>query len=316
MNNKRKNYFQELKGLRMVKLFVEEFFHWGFQLIDQQNDDGLDGFIIIRDRKGEDMGARIHCQIKCGHGYKKGENDEYISIQPYTPKERLNDHLAMYAKMVEPTILVYVDPGIQEKDGRYTNGMNPPCWWIRLDNYVHDNTSLIKIPKALRFGEHSKGDLLKMVKPILKNWNNYPEIFLDTQDKKLWYSNNLKADAKDLYSRTSTINMQLTSETIPVYVTRIGWRHINNKRRGDERINNSLKLLSVAFKFIANEPCSLIFLREKKTRTVQCRDLYYAIRFRLTIKHVTLKIQIILRNWVNPQKDIDKFWFYSVHIIG
>lgn len=303
-------------GLRMVRMYVEEFFNWGFQQIDQENDDGLDGLIIVRDKKGEDTGGRIHCQIKCGNGYNKGVSDGKISIQPYTPKSTLIQHLEMYKRMVEPTILVYVDPGNLDKDGKLSFGKNPPCWWIRLDNYEHDGSSVIKIPRASRFGEHSKGDLFRMVKPLLKNWINFPEVTMDLEDRKLWYSNNLKADARDLYSKTSSINMQLTSDSIPVYVTRIGWRHINNKRRSDSRRNNSLKLLSVAFKFIANGQHRLIFLREKETSTVQCRELYHALRFRLKMNHETLKVQIVLRNWVNPQKGIDKFWFYSVHIIG
>lgn len=318
-DNKRKNYYQELKGLRMVKLYIEEFFHWGFQLIDQENDDGLDGIIIVRDRKGLDTGARIHCQIKCGHGYYRGECNNKISIQPYSPKANLEKHLEMYAKMVEPTILIYVDPGTQEKDGRYSNGMNPPCWWVRLDNYEHDGSTVIRIPKDSRFGEHSKGDLFRMVKPLLKNWNNFPEFSLDKQDKKLWFSLNLKDDARLIYSTQRTISMPYKEKDkendVPINVTRIGWRHINSKRRGIDRINNSLKLLSVAFRVIASGNHRVIFLREKMTGTKQCRDLYYAIRFRLNIQNNILKVQVVLRQWINPQKNINKVWFYSVHIV-
>ena len=37
--NKRDNYFRELAGLRVVSMYVQEFFRWGWQQIDQENDD-------------------------------------------------------------------------------------------------------------------------------------------------------------------------------------------------------------------------------------------------------------------------------------
>ena len=198
--NTRKNYFQELAGLRMIKMFIEEYFHWGFQLIDQENDDGLDGLIIIRDKKGAETGTRIHCQIKCGPAYLKRETSDSLILQPYSPKSNLEKHLKNYAKMVEPTVLFYVNTGNIKSDGTTEfEKRNPPCWWLRLDNYVHDGTSQIKIPKINRFGEHSKGNLYQMVKPLLKNGNNYPLLDLNDIDRKLWYSINLADDAKEYY---------------------------------------------------------------------------------------------------------------------
>ena len=73
--NRMESHFMELAGLRMVKMYVTEFFHWGYQEIDQQNDDGLDGIIMVRDKAGYDMGVRIHCQIKCGPAYEKSSTD-------------------------------------------------------------------------------------------------------------------------------------------------------------------------------------------------------------------------------------------------
>lgn len=301
-------------GLRMVKMYIEEYFFWSFQQIDQENDDGIDGIIIPRDNLGEDMGVRIHCQIKCGPSYLKGMPNNNLSIHPYSSKERLKDHLEMYSKMVEPTILIYVNPGEYDKDGRNVNGMTPPCWWIRLDDYVHDGSSVIKIPKASRFGEHSKGDLLKMVKPLIKNWNNFPEVTLTEQDKKLWYSTNLKEEAKAYYKTRPYVDMLYGDKSIRVHITRIGWRHINKRSRGKVRIYNSLKLLSLALRVI-EAPSRILFLREKPTDTKQCREVYYAIRVRLKIQNEIKKIQVVLRRWINPQNDIDKLWFYSCHII-
>ena len=70
--NKLYNYKQEATGNRVVAMFVQEFFGWGWQPNSQENDDGIDGVIIVRDKMGRDIGARIHVQIKQGLLIAKG----------------------------------------------------------------------------------------------------------------------------------------------------------------------------------------------------------------------------------------------------
>lgn len=315
--NTRNNYFQEIAGLRIVKMFIEEYFHWGFQLIDQENDDGLDGFIIVHDKSGADTGARIHCQIKCGHSYLKRETEDFLYIQPYSPKSNLVKHLDTYSKMVEPTVLFYINPGKIRPDGTYEySKRNPPCWWLRLDDYKHDGGSQVYIPKKNTFGEHSKGDLYRMVRPLLKNWNNFPLLVLEPTDRKIFYSLNLLTDAKSYYKSMKDEGiLKLIKNNKEVRITRIGWRHINKKSRGAKRINTSLRLLPVAKRVIEKYSSKLIFLKEKTTHTVQCKDRYYGLRVRLNIENNEKKVQVVLRNWINPQKGLNLFWFYSVHII-
>ncbi len=53
-------------------MFVQEFFGWGWLSNTQENDDGIDGYIDVRDSMGRDLGVRIHVQIKSGLSYYKG----------------------------------------------------------------------------------------------------------------------------------------------------------------------------------------------------------------------------------------------------
>lgn len=85
--NNRQNYIQEATGIRVVSMFVQEFFGWGWLPNTQENDDGLDGFIYVRDSTGRDLGVKIHVQIKSGLSYYKGiDNKGRLKLQPYSPK--------------------------------------------------------------------------------------------------------------------------------------------------------------------------------------------------------------------------------------
>ena len=143
--NKRYNYKQEATGNRVVAMFVQEFFGWGWQPTSQENDDGIDGVIIVRDKIGRDIGARIDVQIKSGPSYCKGVDDKgRLKIQPYSPKENLKKHLRTHASQREPVILVYVTSEWEEKKDLY----RPWAWWVRLDNYEYDESLCVYRPKT------------------------------------------------------------------------------------------------------------------------------------------------------------------------
>ena len=311
--NRMESHFMELAGLRMVKMYVTEFFHWGYQEIDQQNDDGLDGIIMVRDKAGYDMGVRIHCQIKCGPAYEKSSTDTEVVIQAYSNKQRWEDKLKHYARMAEPAILIYVNPRNNKKW--------PPCWWVRVDDYNNDGSSQLRIPRLQTLGEHSKGELLKLVKPIIKDWNNYPALTLNPQDRKLYYSRNLLADARDYYDRMKEHHLMLGNSGVLVKWSRTGWRHINTLRRGDVRINTSLSLLSVARRMIESWDGNLetrdgiVLLRGSGVESDHCIELFYGLRNRLIVGTGEDKIQVVLKRRINKRLHKDTWWFYSVHRI-
>lgn len=308
--NKRYNYKQEATGNRVVAMFVQEFFGWGWQPNSQENDDGIDGAIIVRDKMGRDIGARIHVQIKSGPSYCKGVDDNgRLKIQPYSPKKNLNEHLRTYARQREPVILVYVTSEWEEKKDLY----RPWAWWVRLDNYKYDESSYVYIDRKQRFGEHSKKELYALVSKTLK-WTECKTIQASNEDYKLFNTcDNLKTKAKVVYDKlrkTRIICPALNS--VEVVFNRIGWRHICNGSRGCKRIRNSFGLMSIVPEIIKNAD-NWIYACKSQTAKKKGHELY-TLRANINIKNETHKVQVIIRKQTNSNKEI-KYVFYSVHIV-
>lgn len=308
--NKRHNYVQEATGLRVVSMFIQEFFGWGWLPNTQENDDGLDGFIYVRDNVGNDLGTRIQVQIKSGPSYLKGIDDKgRLKLQPYSNKERLQKHLKTYAKQVEPTILIYVTTEWEGKKDMY----RPWAWWVRMDNYEYDETSYVYIDRTKRLGEHSKKDLYKLVCNSLK-WTDYKSINASPYDFKLFNTfNNIKIAAKNEYDKlkkTEVICPALNDAKI--VFNRIGWRHICNGSRGSRRIRNSFGLMSLVPQIITS---SDRWIFAKKSHLANQNHSFYTLRANVIMKDETLKVQVIIRHQLN-RKGEKKYVFYSVHIVN
>lgn len=54
----------EATCMRVVSQYVTEFWECGWQSIDQINDKGIDGLIIMR-KGGKDLGIDVNVQVKC-----------------------------------------------------------------------------------------------------------------------------------------------------------------------------------------------------------------------------------------------------------
>lgn len=323
MGKKQKNrmatHAVEATGLRVISMYVQEYFHWGWQPYEQANDDGIDGEIIPRYPNGGDMGVRIYVQSKSGPGYLSSINDETVNISPYSDKERLIKHVDSWNKSNQPVILVYVNAEKKNKAGNnYLDLKNPNAWWMRMDNYQHDGSSIIRIPRNNLFQEHIKGELVKMIKPYVKDWTHYPEIKLERGDLKLWNTESLKEDARAFYKewgegQTSFI---WNDHELDVKVSRTGWRHITNYAR-KERVVLSKRLLPIAKRIIEHS---------SETQPVLLRSFYpfmfwesinqhIGLRVRVKLDGEEKKVQVVLKRYKNLRNNIEKYWFYSVHII-
>lgn len=319
VKDKREKYYRELAGLRVVSMYIQEFFHWGWQQLDQENDDGIDGYVIVRDTRGRDLGCNIRVQIKSGPGFLKGRPNggKQVKIQPYSPTQALASHMDDYTKSVLPVIMVWVNTQKERRDGtKYEDLLNPEAWWERMDTYQYSGESQIVLTHKL--GEHSKGDWFETVKPMLNSWINHPLIELDTNDRKLYRSNALDKDAKAFYKNWQTRETFVDlgrGMNLRVRKTRTGWRHMNYKRRGAYRINNSLKLLSVAEKVIENKEVAPVVLDlEKVSRNGWI--VKYGLRARVKIKKDEVKkVQVVLLRKINKVKGLDECEFFSVHIV-
>lgn len=308
--DKRHNLIQEATGKRVVGMYVEEFFGWGWLLNTQQNDDGIDGFIHVRNKSGQDLGVRIQVQIKSGLTYFKGiDKKGRLKLQIYSPKQNLKDHLINFQRQTEPTILVFVTSEWEQTKNLY----KPWAWWVRLDNYQHDDSSYLYIDHKQRFGEHSKKELFNLVNNSLK-WTENITIEATPDELKLFHTtSNLKSEAKKIYSHltTSEIKCQaLNNER--VYFNRIGWHHITNGKRGKGRIKNSLELISIVPRIITNVE-KWIFAR--RSNNANLNHIFITLRANVSIKKEIFKVQVIIRR----QKDKNgnrKYVFYSIHIIN
>lgn len=308
----------EATGLRVISMYVQEYFHWGWQTYSQDNDDGIDGEIIPRFKNGGDMGVRIKVQSKSGPGYLRSIKDNTVIIQPYS-KKGLQKHVKSWNQSNEPVILIYTNAVKKnKKDHEYLDLKNPRAWWMRMDKYEYDGTSIVRIPKGNLFQEHTKGELVKLIKPYIKAWPHYPQIIPEEEDLKLWNSQQLMDDAKKFYNdwKLGQPTLSLYRKECKLIVSRKGWRHIINKARKD-RVELSLKLLPIAKKILElSERIRPVELRPKtvnESKVFIVQHLGY--RARVVIGGNEKKVQVVVKRYKNLKNNNEKVWFYSVHIV-
>lgn len=318
MNNNRRNYQQETIGLILVQKYIVREFNWGWQQYSQENDDGIDGEIIVRDKTGKDLGCRIWVQIKCGESYKKSTKEGFVNIQPY-PKNELKERLDRYKKMVEPSILIFVDSPTDDSRLKKKQKDNPKIWWVDLTNYKYDNSSYIHIPQNQNFGAHSKGDLYKLVKNIIKDWNNYPLYVAEKEEIKHFYYfdlTRLKNSAMCMYKKNKYLYAIKDGGKKQIEFSRIGWRHINHKTRGVTKRIVSLQFLPFAERIITSNTHDWILLYNHDVSDYpnSCAELY-GIRARVLIYGQEFKVQVVVKRYLNRNTKKERFWFYSIHTI-
>lgn len=314
------NHATEAMGLRIISMYTQEFFYWGWQPYGQENDSGLDGEIIPRFKDGTDKGVRIYVQSKAGAGYLSSVNDKYVNISPYSNKEDLKIHIERWQKSNEPVILVYTIDEWKDKYGQpYCDKKNPHSWWVRVDkDYEYDGTSLLHIPKENTFGEHSKGSLDNLIKPFLKDWLNFPILDINKDDLRLWNSEKLGEDSREFYKKWREVGstIKIHNIDITVKVSRIGWRHIKNKKRND-RVQLSKKLLPIAKKILEHSSeIQPVLLKSNYQGTLwESMTMHIGYRARINLEGEERKVQVVLKRYINKSRDIEKWWFYSVHIV-
>lgn len=317
--NRMSSHVTEATGLRMIGMYVQEYFHWGWQPYDQINDDGIDGEIIPRYKNGQDMGVRIKVQSKCGPSYISSESDQTINISPYGSKEGLITHIDRWRRSNEPVLLIYTNAEkTNAKGNKYLDLKNPAVWWIRMDDYEHDGSSVVRIPKNQLFQEHTKGELIKIIKPFVKDWIHCLMIKPEREELKLWNSLALAVDAKRYYKlwKISDPTITINKESYELNISRTGWRHITNRAR-KERVALSLRLLPVARKILEHsEQIRPVLLRVRETQTLwNSRTCHLGYRARVVIDGVERKVQVVLKWYNNLDYAKEKIWFYSVHIV-
>ncbi len=317
----------EATGMRVVAQYVLEFWECGWQPFDARNDKGIDGLILMR-RRNTDLGVKINVQVKCGAKYISSETKDEIKIS-IDDEHGLVEHIKYWRNQNEPAILIYINPAIpvRDKSGNITkdeNGniiwkesrLNSKAWWVDLkrdDLRVENTKTLIRIPKKNIFGEHSKGEFYKLIRPLLSN-DHLPLIELNDESKKLLNSLKLKEESHVFYKNWKngeTIYCKALDKNIRV--SRTGWNHILSSKRGVERRINSLKLLGVAKQIIDEVEKDKFFLLDQKENLFELEQKI-GIRARYEVKQVGEQVvQVIILRKLNIINRNEKFWFYSVH---
>ena len=313
----------EATGNRVVMQYVQEFWDCGWQPLDARNDRGIDGLIFMR-RRGNDLGVKINVQIKCGAKYISSYNEDEIRISIHN-EYALQQHIEYWKNQNEPTVLIFVNPckekrdkngNILKADGKIVwldSRINAKAWWVNLkdpDLQPEDSKTLIRINKKNNFGEHSKGDFLKLIRPLL-SVSHLKEIIPDKESKALLNSHHLKIQARDFYKSWKN-NNEILCKAInqKIRVSRTGWKHILLKSRGIERQSNSLRLLGIAKQMI-DEVENFYLLNQKEIGNELEQKI--ALRARFNYQYNEHIVQVILLRKFNKISNREKWWFYSVH---
>lgn len=147
-------------GIGAVARIVEVAWECGWQEYAAQNDDAIDGIILMRRGSKEpfDTGGVVFVQIKCGgDGYRRDQKKHPNHIGVQVGKEYVLKHKKRWVRTPGPAVLIFVDDTIDKH--------SPPAWWTDLkskESYSQTNGGLILVPKIQRFAHHTKGAFHKL----------------------------------------------------------------------------------------------------------------------------------------------------------
>lgn len=312
---------------------------WGFQKIDQENDDGFDGIIYIRSKKvdpakpddrrrqyWEGTGGLIHVQIKTGGGYIKKQDKQEITLGLNNiPEKRL-----LWKKSALPCILIFVS---RDDKGHYYS------YWSDLKSdstYVSDTGNNVKVFRKNRFfrSPECKGPLRKLSRSS-HGYINKPVIDLAKYDSlhgliepKLPGGLNvpLKYRAIEFYKewkRIGAVNPCFGN----VIINRTGWSHITRKDRPMGRIETSFSLLPYASRIINDVTSWRTLTSIRKYDKRQDKHITYVDFIGLTAKVIiknrgSTEVMVVLKRETKfldgdlNTKPINRVWFYTVYEPG
>ncbi|MFP5436447.1 MAG: DUF4365 domain-containing protein [Bacteroidia bacterium] len=305
---------QNATGMSEADIIVQGKSGHGWQPFSAINDNGVDALIIYR-KNGVDTGEIMFAQVKCGtgNGYFKTTKKRPSQFGIHLGEDYINIHRPRWDKLPGPIILIYVDFHTRKS------------WWTDLRNdlsYTNENKSLILIPKSQRFGKHSFGEFKNLKGRIFVS-KDIPEIEMcDNELEYLKFNKSIKDSAAKFYKHwsNSAANERNHPELGEIIVSRVGWRHITRLDRKQNRIINSLSLLSVAKRIIlSTSKCYTVKNDEIKRidGEIYCTD-YLALRcnVKFTFRQKAL-IQVILKRKrkLDSENNLitSKIWFYSVY---
>lgn len=317
------NRVKERIGVNAVATIVEGLWECGWQEYASQNDDAIDGVILMRrgNKAPSDTGGLVFIQVKCGgNGYRKDQIQYPNHIGVQLGRDYIEKHRARWAKVPGPAVLIFVDDTVRK--------INPPAWWVNLRDenaYSPTNQGMILVPKIQSFSHHTKGDFRRLCgtsqydRHLDKIELSRTEILLPTLGK----SESLRNDAWEFYkSWRSTPSAQINPSLGSVLVNRVGWKHITRRGRLPERVVQSWLLLGAA-KQITSSVSRIYQLGRVRKRTYEDGSIevidYLGLRAIVVFPHRHESVvQVVLRRrrlikTGETEPESQKIWFYSVY---
>lgn len=318
LNNKQK----ERLGMLTVEKTVTTKWFCDWQEYAQQNDEGIDGIIIMRKGQKQPIatGGVLFIQVKCGgNGYRSDQKQHPNHICINLGKEYIDSHKPRWNKVPGPAILIFADDNICSN--------NPPCWWVDLkktESYSKSNQGQILIPKEQKWGAHSKGEFHKLCGPAQHD-RILPFIKIDRLEDvalSLKKGGSIRDDAWNYYKQWRSEDNNRTNPKLgKIIINRVGWKHITRKGRKHERILQSWLLLGAAKKIIKSvDSANTLRCEEINTLPDGAKKItdYLGLKANISYsyRHETV-VQVILKRvrFINPEKNKEttKIWFYSVY---
>ena len=305
------NAQKEAVGIRVVSAFIREPWNCRWQEYEARNDNGIDGVAIMR--KGEkETGGLVFIQVKCGgNGYRQDQKQHPDKICVNLGPTYIDQHRPRWNATLGPCVIVFVDDS--------KNKINPPAWWADLRDeatYSPTNKGMLLLPKAQRFGSHTKGDFHRLCGsgPIDRS---LPAIELTRQDLIVpQLKDSLLHAARGAYKAWGIGANPTLGD---VFVNRLGWRHITRQGRLRERIWQSLGLLGAARR-VVNEVCEVDMLGRATTKDLEGGALaitdHLGLRANIIFPHRhQAVVQVVLKRERIVEKNYfqQKIWFLSVY---
>lgn len=299
-------------GVNFVQRIVEEEWASGFQELKPENDDAIDGLIIMR-RRGIDTGDILWCQVKAGESWLETWKTKPDLIGAKLSAAYIESHKARWLALDGPAVLVMVVPV----------GKSKRAWWfdLRDPNTYAKRKDVIVTPSWRTFGPHSKGDWFRLCGTRSRD-RKLPVLVMPRSACAVSpLGGRLRVAARETFRQWARSPAKERTNPIlgEIAISRSGWRHITRRERKPERVWQSWQLLGVA-RAIVCEKLPVVFLRHDKTITQSSGATTYdlvGLRARVAFPHRDEGVvQVVIRR----KRSVDSAgvvtiscWFHSVY---
>lgn len=300
-------------GINFVSSVVEEHWRSGFQELKPENDDGLDGLVLMR-RNGHDTGQVVWVQVKGGPSWRIGWKTRPDDIGIKLGKAYIESHRPRWGRVRGPCILVMVEP--RSKHRRR-------AWWFDLKDpltYPDSRTDVLVTSRERTFGPHAKPAIANLARSQVEAVGLPVVVATRSELVQVPLSGSLLEHARGYYRAWASLPSTGRACALgEVQVGRSGWRHMTRKGRGVERIHQSLHLLPMARRILLEAKGHTWIRHHSSTPTPSgaiLRDLV-ALRALVQFPHRDAAlVQVLLKRKRTIDGGITTetlLWFHSVY---